>query len=99
MPIGTRLKMFEQKKGGKGEAEQVCTDSLDMWAKRTRDYSNVVKLAQHVLANPATQAPSERMFSRVGLIANKRRSWKQLGSGREMEEGVRRWLLKILRSR
>ena len=54
--------------------KEVYSNPLDMWAKRERDYPHVAKLARRVLAIPATQAQSERMFSSAGMIVNKRRS-------------------------
>ena len=59
-----------------------CNDDLlepdkspfDWWKRNCRLYPNVSKLAQTYLSIPATSVPSERLFSKAGLVITNRRS-------------------------
>ena len=64
-----------------GEAEQdetknsrVYLDPLDWWRVQSTDFPHLAMLARRVLAIPATQAESERLFSCAGNIVTKTRN-------------------------
>ncbi|XP_060071429.1 E3 SUMO-protein ligase ZBED1-like [Ylistrum balloti] len=64
------------------ELQLFCSEELlepekspfDWWKTNKTRYSNLAKLAQVFLSIPATSVPSERMFSKSGLIISNRRS-------------------------
>jgi hypothetical protein len=49
------------------------TDGLDWWRKYELSYPTIAKLARRFLAIPASSAPSERVFSKYGVIWEKRK--------------------------
>ena len=44
-----------------------------MWRNKAMEFPYLARVDRRVLAIPATQAPSDRMFSTAGLTVNKRR--------------------------
>eukprot|EP00904_Undaria_pinnatifida_P011858 jgi/Undpi1/7802/HiC_scaffold_23.g10275.m1 len=66
----TGIKMYEEDK----EGTRVYLDPLDWWRVRCTDYPHLANLARRVLAIPATQAESERLFSCAGNIVTKNRN-------------------------
>lgn len=49
-------------------------DPLEYWHRHEATYPTLATLAKKYLAPPATSVPSERIFSKAGLIINKQRS-------------------------
>jgi hypothetical protein len=49
-------------------------DILHWWKQQLDTFPNLAKLAQGILAVPATSAPSERVFSIAGLVLQAKRS-------------------------
>ena len=66
----TGIKMYEEDK----EGTRVYLDPLDWWRVWCTDYPHLANLAHRVLAIPATQAESERLFSCAGNIVTKNRN-------------------------
>ena len=64
------IKMYELDK----EGTRVYLDPLDWWRVRRTDFPHLANLARRVLAIPATQAESERLFSCAGNIVTKNRN-------------------------
>ncbi|CAN0013254.1 unnamed protein product, partial [Ectocarpus sp. 13 AM-2016] len=64
------IKMYEEDK----EGAKVYLDPLDWWRVRCADFPHLANLARRVLAIPATQAESERLFSCAGNIVTKNRN-------------------------
>ncbi len=50
------------------------TDPLQWWKGNEQSFPIVSKLAKRVLGVPASSAPSERVFSNLGNVANAKRS-------------------------
>ena len=65
--------MFNEKADAKGVMKAVYNNPLDMWRNKAMELPYLARFARRVLATPATQAQSERMFSTAGLTVNKRR--------------------------
>ena len=53
---------------------RVYLDPLEWWRVKSADFPHLAILARRVLAIPATQAESERLFSCAGLIVTKTRN-------------------------
>ncbi|CAF5069887.1 unnamed protein product [Rotaria sp. Silwood1] len=51
-----------------------CDDVLQFWRSSGNAFPHIKRLAQIVLAVPATSTPSERVFSTTGLILNAKRT-------------------------
>ncbi|CAB1105140.1 unnamed protein product [Ectocarpus sp. CCAP 1310/34] len=68
--VSTGIKMYEEDK----EGAKVYLDPLDWWRVRCADFPHLANLARRVLAIPATQAESERLFSCAGNIVTKNRN-------------------------
>ena len=49
-------------------AEAGAVDALEFWSSRRATYSNLLPLADDLLAAPASQAYVERVFSLCGLL-------------------------------
>ena len=49
-------------------------DPLKWWQENETCYHHVRNLAHRVLAAPPTSVPSEQMFSKAGLVINKKRA-------------------------
>ena len=64
--------MFNEKADAKGVMKAVYNNPLDMWRNKAMEFPYLARVARRVLAIPATQAQSERMFSTAGLTVNKR---------------------------
>ncbi|XP_046686986.1 E3 SUMO-protein ligase ZBED1-like [Homalodisca vitripennis] len=47
---------------------------LQFWEERKHIFPSLYKLAQMYLCIPATSVPSERLFSKAGMVANERRN-------------------------
>ncbi|CAM9559514.1 unnamed protein product, partial [Ectocarpus sp. 4 AP-2014] len=56
------------------KSRRVNLDPLDWWRKKSADFPHLSILARRVLAIPATQAESERLFSCAGNIGTKNRN-------------------------
>ncbi|CAM9467052.1 unnamed protein product, partial [Ectocarpus sp. 4 AP-2014] len=56
------------------EGIKVYLDPLDWWRVRCTYFPHLANLARRVLAIPATQAESERLFSCAGNIVTKNRN-------------------------
>ena len=56
------------------KSRRVYLDPLDWWRKKSADFPHLSILARRVLAIPATQAESERLFSCAGNIVTKNRN-------------------------
>ena len=65
--------IFNEKADAKGVMKAVYNNPLDMWRKKATEFQYLARVDRGVLAIPATQAQSERMFSTAGLTVNKRR--------------------------
>ena len=52
----------------------IKTNPLEWWKERQGQFPEYAQVAAEVLAIPATSTPSERVFSKAGLIVNKTRS-------------------------
>ena len=65
--------MFNAKADAKSVMKTVYSNPLDMWRNKAMEFPYLARVARRVLAIPATQAQSERMFSTAGLTVNKRR--------------------------
>ena len=57
-----------------GTDSHQSNDILQWWKIHCYDFPTLAKLARHVLAIPASSAPSERAFSICGRILEERRS-------------------------
>ncbi|CAM9932863.1 unnamed protein product, partial [Scytosiphon promiscuus] len=57
-----------------GERSRVYLDPLEWWRVKSADFPHLAVLARRVLAIPATQAESERLFSCAGNIVTKTRN-------------------------
>lgn len=66
----TGIKMYEEDE----EGTKVYLDPLEWWRVRCTDFPHMANLARRVLAIPATQAESERLFSCAGNIVTKNRN-------------------------
>lgn len=66
----TGIKMYEMDK----EGTRVYLDPLEWWRVRRTDVPHMANLARRVMAIPATQAESERLFSCAGNIVAKNRN-------------------------
>ena len=64
--------MFSEKEDAKGVMKAVYNNRLHMWCNKAMKFPYLARVARRVLAIPATQAQSERMFSTAGLTVNKR---------------------------
>ena len=64
------IKMYEPGKDG-DESSRVYLDPLDWWRVKRVDFPHLASLARRVLAIPATQAESERLFSCAGNVVTK----------------------------
>lgn len=51
-----------------------CDDVLEFWRSSNDAYPHLKRLAQVILAIPATSSPSEQVFSITGLILNAKRT-------------------------
>lgn len=56
------------------KSRRVSLDPLDWWRVKSADFPHLVILARRVLAIPATQVESERLFSCTGKIVSKNRN-------------------------
>ena len=55
-------------------AEHKKTDGLQWWREHKSEFPLLAKIARRYLAIPASSAPSERIFSKLGIIWEKRRA-------------------------
>lgn len=69
----TGMKTYEAGKDG-DESSRVYLNPLDWWRVKSADLPHLASLARRVLAIPATQAESERLFSCAGNIVKKNRN-------------------------
>lgn len=60
--------MFHEKANADGSVTEVYNNPLDMWREKAAEFPYLARIARRVLAIPATQAQSERMFSAAGLL-------------------------------
>jgi hypothetical protein len=51
-----------------------CTSSLQWWSEHKRKYPSLAPVVRMLFAIPATSVPSERLFSKAGLVITDRRS-------------------------
>ena len=65
--------MFSEKVEDKGVMKTVYNNPLDMWRNKAMEVPYLARVFRRVLAIPATQAQSERIFSTAGFTVNKRR--------------------------
>ena len=65
--------MFNEKADAKGVMKAVYNNPLDTWRNKAMEFPYLARVARRVLAIPARQAQTERMFSTAGLTVNKRR--------------------------
>jgi hypothetical protein len=56
------------------KSDVVCDDVLEFWRSSGDKFYHLKRLAQIVLAIPATSTPSEQVFSTTGLILNAKRT-------------------------
>ena len=63
--------MFNEKADAKGVMKAVSNNPLDMWRNKAMEFPYLTRVARRVLATPATQAQSARMFSTAGLSEQK----------------------------
>ena len=62
--------MFNEKADAKGVMKTMY-NPLDMWSNQAMEFPYLARVARRVLATPATQAQSERMFLTAGLSEQK----------------------------
>jgi hypothetical protein len=66
-------KEFETFKGLRVLAELQDSDGLGFWAENETRFPIMARLARRYLAIPASSAPSERVFSKYGIIWERRK--------------------------
>lgn len=49
-------------------------DELEWWRQNQKKYPHLVQLALKYLCIPATSTPSERIFSKAGLVLSEKRT-------------------------
>ena len=52
----------------------ICRCGLEWWAKNSKLFPNLARMARQFLGVPASSATVERLFSVVGTFADKRKS-------------------------
>ena len=63
--------MFTEKADAKGVMKAVYNNPLDVWRNKAMEFPYLARVGRRVLAAPATQAQSERMFSTTGVTEKK----------------------------
>jgi hAT family C-terminal dimerisation region len=64
---------FEAFKSLKVLAEHKDSDGLEWWRKNDKTFPTMARLARRYLAIPASSSPSERIFSKFGVVWEKRK--------------------------
>lgn len=64
--------MLREEADAVGLVTEVYNNPLDMWREKAAEFPYLARIARRVLAIPATQAQSKRMFSTAGLIEDER---------------------------
>lgn len=67
------MPMSSEEADEEGTVRTTYNNPLDMWREKASEFPKLASVARRVLAIPATQAQSDRMFSAAGLTADKRR--------------------------
>lgn len=60
--------------------EPAENDELEWWRQNQKNYPHLVQLALKYLCIPASSTPSERIFSKAGLVLSEKRTRQSRGS-------------------
>jgi hypothetical protein len=71
--VSREMRKYQADKGLRLQTDGCYNCPLEWWREHHTDYPHIWKLAERILAIPATSAPSERVFSSAANIVDKKR--------------------------
>ena len=71
--VSNEIRKYESGKGLRLQTKGCYNCPLESWRAHHLDYPHIWKIAEQILAIPATSAPSERVFSSAANIVDKKR--------------------------